>query len=239
MSMACTIPGCKGRHIQKLHDFLKDVFREENRFHVVHGDDGWEESDEAWELGEEEMMIVGTVQQEDECSWQEVCNTWEAQDEEAAAGVYQVRVSQGVSEPVAEGQCKKASTEKGNEQPFEVEDLLVEGEEQEYFLELLMRRASPDRSKEGPPARSETYSVRDRRRKNKEKKARKKSLAKRVASGVAKEEGAVNPTGGKEKQVASNLAHNPEVKGRGLAEEGQQKKILQHQPGTSEGECSG
>jgi hypothetical protein len=53
---------CKGRHIQKLHDFLKDVFREENRVHVVHGGEEWEESDEAWELGEEEMMIVGTVQ---------------------------------------------------------------------------------------------------------------------------------------------------------------------------------
>ncbi len=44
VSVACTTPG---RHIQKLHDFLKDVFREENQVHVVHGDDGWEESDEA------------------------------------------------------------------------------------------------------------------------------------------------------------------------------------------------
>jgi hypothetical protein len=61
--VACTASGCKGRHIQKLHDFLKDVFQEENQVHVVHGDDGWEESEEAWELGEEEMMIVGTVQQ--------------------------------------------------------------------------------------------------------------------------------------------------------------------------------
>jgi hypothetical protein len=206
---------------------------------VVHGDDGWEESDEAWELGEEEMMIVGTVQQEDERSWREVCNTWEAQDEEAAAGVYQVRVNQEMSEPVAKGQCKKASTEEGNKQSLEVEDLLVEGEEQEYFLELLMRRASPERSKEGSPAKSEACSIRDRRRKNKEKKARKKNLAKGAASRVAKEEEAVDPTSGKEKQVASNLAHNPEAKGRGLAEEGQQKKIPQHQPATSEGECSG
>jgi hypothetical protein len=29
------------------------------------------ESEEAWELGEEEMMIIGTVQQEDDCSWQD------------------------------------------------------------------------------------------------------------------------------------------------------------------------
>ncbi len=61
--VACTASSCKGRHIQKLHDFLKDVFREENQVHMVHGDEGWEESEEAWELGEEEMMIVGTVQQ--------------------------------------------------------------------------------------------------------------------------------------------------------------------------------
>ncbi len=59
--VACTASGCKGKHIQKLHDFLKDVFREESQVHMVHGDDGWEESEEAWELGEEEMMIVGTV----------------------------------------------------------------------------------------------------------------------------------------------------------------------------------
>ncbi len=40
VSVACTASSCKGRHIQKLHDFLKDVFLEENRVHVVHGDDG-------------------------------------------------------------------------------------------------------------------------------------------------------------------------------------------------------
>jgi hypothetical protein len=66
----------KGRHIQKLHDFLKDVFREENQVHVVHGDDEWEESEEAWELSEEEMMIVGTVQQEDDSSWQDASKSW-------------------------------------------------------------------------------------------------------------------------------------------------------------------
>ncbi len=64
---------------------------------MVHGDDGWEESDEAWELGEGEMMIVGTVQQEDECSWQDACSAWMAQDEEAAVGVYQVRADQEMS----------------------------------------------------------------------------------------------------------------------------------------------
>ncbi len=96
VSVAYAASSCKGRHTQKLHDFLKDVFREENRVHVVHGDDGWEESDEAWELGEEEMMIVGTVQQEDDCSWQDPCNAWMEQDEEVAMGVHQVRACQEV-----------------------------------------------------------------------------------------------------------------------------------------------
>jgi hypothetical protein len=81
-----------------LHDFLKDVFREENQVHVVHGDDGWEESEEAWELGEEEMMIVGTVQQEDDCSWQGASKSWLEQDEEVAVGVYQVGTCQTVDE---------------------------------------------------------------------------------------------------------------------------------------------
>jgi hypothetical protein len=31
VSVACMASGCKGRHAQKLHDFLKDVFREERR----------------------------------------------------------------------------------------------------------------------------------------------------------------------------------------------------------------
>ncbi len=207
---------------------------------MVHGDDGWEESEEAWELGEGEMMIVGTVQQEDECSWQEACNAWEAQDEEAMVGVYQVGVDQEISDPAAKGQCKKASTGKSDERSLEVEDLLVEGEEQEYFLELLTRTASPERSRESLPAKSEACSVRGRRRKNKGKKARKKNLVERAASEVAREEGAVDLASGKERQVASNLAHNPEAKGRGLAEKGQQKKSQSTEPpATSGGECSG
>jgi hypothetical protein len=170
VSVACTTPGCRGRHIQKLHDFLKDVFREENRVHVIHGDDGWEESDEAWELDEGEMMIVGTVQQEDECSWQDACNAWMAQDEEAAVGVYQVGADQEVSEPAAGGQCKEANTGKNDERSLEVEDLMVEGEEQEYFLELLMRRASPERPKKACQLRARPIPPGARRARTKDKK---------------------------------------------------------------------
>jgi hypothetical protein len=78
--VACTASNCKGRHIQKLHNFLNDVFREEGLVHVVQEDDRWEESEEAWELGEEEMMIVGKVQQEGDCSWQDASKSWLEQD---------------------------------------------------------------------------------------------------------------------------------------------------------------
>jgi hypothetical protein len=120
--VACTAPKCKRRHIQKLHDFLTDMFHEENQVHVVHGDDGWEESDEAWELGEEEMMIVGTVQQEDDCSLQDACNSWVEQDEEVAAGVYQVTMCQEAVKQSTVGQRKKASAMTGSE-----EDLRPDG----------------------------------------------------------------------------------------------------------------
>jgi hypothetical protein len=142
--MACTATSCKGRHIQKLHDFLKDVFRGENRVHVVHGDYGWEESDKAWELGEEEMMIVGTVQQEDDYSWQDACSAWREQGEEVAAGVHQVKVCQEVIEQAAVSQCKEADILGDSEEASEPGGLPLEGEEQEYFLKLLLRRASPE-----------------------------------------------------------------------------------------------
>jgi hypothetical protein len=240
VSVACTASSCKGRHIQKLHDFLKDVFREENRVHVVHGDDGWEESDEAWELGEEEAMIVGTVQQEDDCSWQDACNAWMEQDEEAAVGVHQIRVDQEVSEQATVGQCKEANAAKKDKTPLEMEDLLVEGEEQEYFLELLMRRASPERPKENLPARVRAAPAKGKKGRSRGKKVHGKGLTGRMAEEETKEEVTVNPASGRERQVASNLAHNPEVKSRGLTGKDQEKKVQATGPSaTSGGECSG
>ncbi len=74
---ACHMPNCKGKHIRKLHELLKDVFKEENQVHLVQGGDEWEESEEAWEVDEEgEAMIVGTIQQEDNCSWQDASPGW-------------------------------------------------------------------------------------------------------------------------------------------------------------------
>jgi hypothetical protein len=240
VSVACAASSCKGRHIQKLHDFLKDIFREENRVHVIHGDDGWEESDEAWELGEEEMMIVGTVQQEDDYSWQDACSAWREQDEEMAAGVHQVRVGQEVAELAAVGQCKGADIPEESEEVSGPGGLLLEGEEQEYFLELLMRRASPERPKASPSTENKTAPGKGKKGKNKGKKTRGKNLAGEAANKEMKEEETTNAASSLGKQPAPNIANDPEVKDRGLAESNQQEKEqVTRTCATSGGECSG
>jgi hypothetical protein len=240
VSVACTASGCKGRHAEKLHDFLKDVFREESRVHVVHGDDGWEESDEAWELGEEEAMIVGTVQQESESSWQDACDAWITRGEEVEVGVHQVRTDRGVGGPAGGDQCKTVCDAGGSVGTLEEGDLLVEGEEQEYFLELLMRRAPPDQPVEKPPPKSESSSPKGRKNRSLGKKIRKKKLSMRATGKEPRREKESNPAGGEERQMASNLAHNPEAKGRGLAGGDQQRRSQATAPSpTSGGECSG
>jgi hypothetical protein len=249
VSVACAASSCNGRHIQKLHDFLKDVFREENRVHVVHGDDGWEESDEAWELGEEEMMIVGPVQQEGDCSWPDACNVWVEQDEEVAVGVHQVRICQEGAKQSAAGQCKKASTiEEGGEAP-EPDGLLLEMEEQEYFLELLMRRASPERPKASQPTKSKAAPAKGKegkKNKKKEKKAPGRSLAERIADGRVKEERTTkkgrtaSPADGLEKQPALTLPTLQRPRAGGWLRAIKKKKEQAARPqATSGGECSG
>jgi hypothetical protein len=184
-------------------------------------------------------MIVGTVQQEAECSWQDVCDSWMTQDEEAEAGVHQVGVDQGTSELADKGQCKKARDVRNDEEPPEVGDLLVEGEEQEYFLKLLMRRVSPERPKENPSPKGEANSSKGRKSKSEGRKTRRKKLSRGATNEAPKSEKAADPVGGGERQVASNLAHKPEAKGRGLAEEDRQKKDqVTRLPPTSGGECS-
>jgi hypothetical protein len=185
------------------------------------------------------MMIVGTVQQEDDCSWQDACNTWVEQDEEAAAGVHQVRVDQGVTEQAAAGQCKKAKTAEDSEEPPELDGLLLEGEEQEYFLELLMRKASPEQPRPSLATKSKVTSTKGKKDRSKEKKVRGKSPAGRAAGGKTGEERTVNLAGGMERQIASDLAHNPEAKGRELAKSDQKREEQATKPpATSGGECS-
>jgi hypothetical protein len=98
----------------------------------------------------------------------------------------------------------------------------LDGEEQEYFLELLMRKASPERSEAGRPAegvensRSEAASVKGlekRRNKKKEKKALKKSKAAKGASERGGKEKTADLTSNAEKQSALDLLTNPEAKG--------------------------
>jgi hypothetical protein len=162
------------------------------------------------------------------------------QDEEAAAGVHQVRACQEVAKQAAVGQCKKANTIEGSEETPEPDGLLLEGEEQEYFLELLMRRASAERPKASLSTKSKVAPAKSKKSRSKEKKAHRKSLAKRAADGRTKEEETTSLNGGLERQPAPDPAHNPEAKGRGLAEGSQQEKERVTRPqATSGGECSG
>jgi hypothetical protein len=266
--VACPVSNCKGSHIQKLHDFLKDMFREENQVHVVHGDDGWEESEEAWELGEEEMMIVGTVQQEDGYSWQDASKSWLEQDEGEEVGIYQVGSCQGaggaplgtgegaVTRPPSGGREDTKAAEDGWWAPGP-DDLLIEGEEGEYFLELLMREAppgepSPASSKMDQPAekkegsRGKTASAKGKGKKKDKKKAPRggseaATWSEEKETGAQKGEESIASRPGKQARTTPpNPLINPEAKGRGLAGSSQTGTG----PGarlatTTRGECSG
>ncbi len=107
---ACHVPGCKGRHIRKLHELLKDIHKEESQVHLAQGDDEWEEPEDAWEIdGEGEAMIVGTIQQEGDGSWQEASNLWLEQDGEEEGGAYCVGTCQGVSNQLSETGRRRSS----------------------------------------------------------------------------------------------------------------------------------
>jgi hypothetical protein len=254
--VACTASNCKGRHIQKLHDFLKDVFREENQVHVIYGDDGWEESEEAWELVEK-MMIVGTVQQEEDCSWQDASKSWMEQDEGMAVGVYQVGTCQGASgvatktgeeaagQPPAD-HCREAGVTEAEWQAPGPDDLLLEGEEGEYFLELLMRKASSEQPKADRPVegkedlKGKAASAKGKEKKKSKKKALKEGKAVKEYGAREEGKGAACPTSNQEKQTAPDLLSNPEAKGRGLVAGNRvEEEPATGSQTTSRGECSG
>ncbi len=95
------------------------------------------------------------------------------------------------------------------------DDLLIEGEEGEYFLELLMRKASPERPKAGQlvggkeDPKDKLAPV-----KGKEKKKNKKALKENkmaIRNGAQKEEeNTANLTSKQEQQAAPDLLSNPE-----------------------------
>jgi hypothetical protein len=186
-------------------------------------------------------MIVGTVHQEAEYSWQDACDAWAAQDGETEAGVHQVGVSGMETGQREKDQCKKVrEANQGDEQP-EMEGLLVEGEEREDVLELLMREVPLSQHASVHPTKVEIATLKGKRKRNLGKKLCKRlKLAKGTAIKEPRKEGKVNIAGGGENQVTSNLPRNPEVKGRGLAgrerDRGNQPAAS---PPTSRGECSG
>ncbi len=202
---------------------------------MLQEDDEWEESEEAWELGEAEGMIVGTVHQEVEYSWQDAWDAWAAQDGETEAGVHQVGVS-GV-----EDQCKEVNEASQGDDQLEVEGLLVDGEEREYVLELLMREVPPNQHASVHPTKAEIATLKGKKKRNLGKKLRKRlKLAKGATTREPKREGRVNTAGGRKDQVTSNLPRSPGVKDSGLAGREQDGR---NQPAaslpTSRGECSG
>ncbi len=95
---ACSVPECKGRHIMRLHEFLKDICGERSRVHLVQGNDGWEEPEGAWVVDEveeeDETMLVNAVHQE-ESSWRESGNSWLELNGGEAGGVYGIGACHG------------------------------------------------------------------------------------------------------------------------------------------------
>jgi hypothetical protein len=127
----------------------------------------WEESEDAWEVdGEEEEMIVRTIQREDNCSWQDVGKSWLEQDEEEEGEVYHVGTCQGASSPPSLSEEKHCSgtvrsPKKEDEDAGIMEnswwtpdprDLQIEEREKDYFLELLMGGTAPSEGAAERPA---------------------------------------------------------------------------------------
>ncbi len=168
-SPACYAPGCKGRHIRKLHEFLKDMYGEENQVHLVQGDGGWEEPEGTWaidEAEEEEAVIVNTVQQAGS-SWRETDDSWLELNGGEASGIYCVGACHGEN-----GQMPRAEAGQPRETLYLYEEEgVVEADwwspdptemqfgegETEYLFDLLMGgsgagedRAEPARTPAAP-----------------------------------------------------------------------------------------
>jgi hypothetical protein len=125
-------------------------------------------------------------------------------------------------------------------------DLLIEGEEGEYFLELLMRRASPERPKADQPVGSKEHpkgKAAPAKGKDKKKNRKKALKGKKVAAkgGAQKEEESTASLTSKQgKQAAPDLLSNPEAKGGGMIKDDQtEAESTPRSKTTSIGECSG
>jgi hypothetical protein len=201
------------------------------------------------------MMIVGTVQQEDDCSWQDASKPWMEQDEDMAVESCQVGTCQGTSEAAMKtgeeaagqppaSQCKGAGTAEAGWQTPGPEDLLLEGEEGEYFLELFMRKGTPKKPKADQPMeakedlKSKAASTRGKDKKKDRKKALKESKTGAGVQGVMKS--TADPTSNQGKQAAPDILSNPEAKGRGLVTGSrEEEEPATRSKTTPRGECSG
>jgi hypothetical protein len=126
------------------------------------------------------------------------------------------------------------------------DDLLLEGEEGEYFLELLMRKASPERPKadqliEGEEdSRGKTAPAKGKDKKKNRKKALKESKAVAESGAQREEKSVAGLANNQGKQAAPNLLSNPEAKGRGLTTGNRsEEESVPRSKTTSRGECSG
>ncbi len=146
-------------------------------------------------------MIVGAVRQEDESSWSDTCDAWAALDEEAEAGIYQVKAEEaGPSEDDPE------------------EGLLVEGEEREYVLELLLRETSLGAQVNDQSVRLEPASSTSKRKKSLGKKHHKKAKVIKKISSKAAQGGEESPAGGGGESLGPRgRPCNPETQGGGAA----------------------
>ncbi len=223
---ACHAPGCKGKHIRKLHDLLKDMYKQENQVHLVQGDNEWEESEGAWAIDEEEeAMIVGAFQQEEDSSWQEMSDSWVELGEGEMSRAYCVGTCQGVSNQAPEvgGGCSSEALHPPEDEEDEgimeggwwspdQGELQVSEEEREYFIELLMGGSAAGGCKtalERPPAAGGTTGP----------PARKGGAAEPEAQPQEEAQGTERPTTGKEnersKEGTSEGENEPGTRTRG------------------------
>jgi hypothetical protein len=126
------------------------------------------------------------------------------------------------------------------DEQFEAEGLLVEGEEREYVLELLMREAPLKRRASVHPAKARPATFKGKRKRNLEKKLHKRArMVGEAAARRSGKDGRMDTVGGEEKQVTFSTPHNPETKGGGVVSEerGRRDQPTTSLP-TSGGECS-
>jgi hypothetical protein len=138
-------------------------------------------------------MIVGAVRHEEEHSWQEACETWEAPEWGVRASIHQVGAL-----GLEEAEPGEAREEEQSE--AEPDGLLVERDEREYILELLMREIPADVEAGAHPTRAELGTVTGKRKRNLGKKLRKKLKMARITA--AKENRKVKVT--RESKIEEN-----------------------------------